>query len=69
MGFTELLVESVQNAMVEVIDEMVSDVMRLKSFSQGEAMGIALNCLSKGIAPKSEEFYEYVSNCKTLWEQ
>lgn len=68
-SFTDNIIESIQNAFIEIIDEMVFDVMKLKSFSQGEAMVIVLNCLSKGIAPKSDEFYEYVNNYKTLWEQ
>ena len=67
-SMTQLLIDTMQEAICDVIGDMVHDIMSLKSFSQGEAFVIALQILGKGITPKSDEYYNYIDGCKTMWE-
>ena len=63
-----LLLECFEESFNEVVSELINDIMVLKSFSYGEARLIAYECMAKGISPKSDEFYSFVGDVKTMWE-
>lgn len=64
----QLLINATQEVLNEMIIEMSTDIMQLKSFSQAEAMIITINLLRRGIMPKTDEFYKYIEKTKTAWE-
>lgn len=65
---TDAIIKSMQEAIIELINDMVKEIMTIKSWSQGEATLIALQIISKNIKPRTEEYYKYINDCKTLWE-
>ena len=46
---TEAIIKSMQEAIIELINDMVKEIMTIKSWSQGEAILIALQIISKNI--------------------
>ena len=65
---TQDIIDTLQETIYNIIEDMIQDIMTLKSFSQYEAFLIALQIINKGITPKSDEYYKYIDDCKTLWE-
>ena len=67
-NMTDILIETMQEAITDLINDMMSDVMTMKSVSPIEAYIITIEIINKGLQPKTDEYYEYINNCKTLWE-
>ena len=58
------------NAPESELNEMITDIMKIKSVSFYGALQIALMFyVGMDIKPKSDEFYKECDNIKTLWER
>lgn len=66
------VIKEIRDAAEEVVNdtlnELTLDIMQRKSFSLGEARGIAYQFFLMGIFPKTDDFEREVEKLKTLWE-